>query len=207
MAERPRLAGSGRLILASASAARAAMLETAGLVFERRGVAVDEAELKAALRAEGANADAVALALAELKAGRVSAGVPGAFVIGADQMLVEGGRWLDKPESRAAAADQLRSLRGKSHRLVSAVAVFRDGQRLWGTVDGATLLMRDFSDAFLERYLDAAGPAVTGAVGAYHLEGLGAQLFRRVDGDYFTVLGLPLLPLLDFLRGHDIVPT
>jgi septum formation protein len=207
MAERGKLAGSGRLVLASASAARAAMLEAAGLVFERRAAAVDEAEMKAAMRAEGADAEATALALAELKAGRVSDGVPGAFVIGADQMLVEGGRWLDKPGSRAAAALQLRSLRGKSHRLVSAAAVFRDGQRLWGTVDRATLLMRDFSDSFLERYLDAAGPAVTGSVGAYQLEGLGAQLFRRVDGDYFTVLGLPLLPLLDFLRGHDIVPA
>jgi septum formation protein len=200
-------AASAQIILASGSAARAALLRNAGLAFEQIPAAVDEEELKRAMRAEGADAAATAMALAELKAGRVSERHPAALVIGADQILVCDGRWFDKPADRAAAKAQLQALCGKSHRLVSAACVLRAGERLWGRHEHATLLMRPFGEAFLERYLDAAGEAATRSVGAYQLEGLGAQLFQRVDGDYFVVLGLPLLALLDFLRGRGIVPA
>jgi septum formation protein len=122
-------------------------------------------------------------------------------------MLVADGEWLDKPESRAAAKAQLRALAGRSHRLISAACVVGGGARLWSRHEHATLLMRPMGDAFLEQYLDAAGEAATRSVGAYQLEGLGAQLMARVDGDYFVVLGLPLLALLDFLRGRGIVPA
>jgi septum formation protein len=195
-----------RLILASGSATRAALLRNAGLAFEQIAAPVDESELKRAMRAEGADAAATAMALAELKARRVSERQPGALVIGADQMLVAGDAWFDKPADRAAAKAQLLALAGKSHRLISAACVIRDGERIWGRHEHATLLMRSFDAAFAERYLDAAGSAALASVGAYQLEGLGAQLFQRVDGDYFVVLGLPLLALLDFLRGRGIVP-
>ena len=196
-----------RLILASGSATRAALLRNAGLAFEQIAAAVDETELKRSMRAEGADAAATAMALAELKAKRVSERQPGALVIGADQMLVADGKWFDKPGDRAAAKAQLLALAGKSHRLISAACVLRDGERLWGRHEHATLLMRPFGEAFVERYLDAAGETATHSVGAYQLEGLGGQLFQRVDGDYFVVLGLPLLALLDFLRGRGIVPA
>ena len=196
-----------RLILASGSATRAALLGNAGLAFEQIAAAVDESELKRSMQAEGADAAAAAMALAELKARRVSERQPGALVVGADQMLVAEGRWLDKPADRAAAKAQLLALAGKSHRLISAACVLLDGERLWGRHEHATLLMRPFDEAFVERYLDAAGDAAARSVGAYQLEGLGAQLFARVDGDYFVILGLPLLALLDFLRGRGIVPA
>lgn len=200
-------AAAAPLILASASATRATLLRNAGLVFEQLPVAVDEDELKRALRADGADAAETATALAEAKARRVSERHPAAFVIGADQMLVCDGRWFDKPADRAAAKSQLRALSGRSHRLISAACVLRAGERLWGRHEHATLLMRLLGEDFLERYLDAAGDVATRSVGAYQLEGLGAQLFQRVEGDYFVILGLPLLALLDFLRGRGIVPA
>jgi len=196
-----------RLVLASGSATRATMLRNAGLVFEQIAAAVDEDELKRSMKAQGADAAATAMALAELKARRVSERAPGALVVGADQMLVADGAWFDKPAGRAAAKAQLLALAGKSHRLISAACVLRDGERLWGACEHATLLMRPFGEGFAERYLDAAGEAAFKSVGGYQLEGLGAQLFRRVDGDFFVVLGLPLLALLDFLRGRGIVPA
>lgn len=198
---------SARLILASGSATRAAMLRNAGLAFEQIAAPVDEGELKRAMKAEGADAAETAMALAELKARRVSERTPGALVIGADQMLVANGDWLDKPADRAAAKAQLLSLAGTSHRLISAACATVDGECIWGRHEHATLLMRPFGEAFVERYLDAAGEAALNSVGGYQLEGLGAQLFRRVDGDFFVVLGLPLLALLDFLRGRGIVPA
>ncbi|MBK4718901.1 Maf-like protein [Azospirillum sp. YIM DDC1] len=193
------------VVLASGSRTRAEMLERAGVRVTLAPAAVDEEEIKLAARAEGAPVEDVAEALAELKAQRVTRKHPGSLVIGADQMLECEGRWFDKPADRAAARAQLQDLRGRTHRLVSCAVVFRDGERLWHHVDRARLTMRPFSDAFLDSYLNAAGNDVLGSVGAYHLEGLGAQLFHRVDGDFFTILGLPLLPLLGFLRVHGVI--
>ncbi len=200
------LTGRGSaVVLASGSKTRAAMMEQAGVRVTLAPAAVDEDEIKLAARAEGIPVDEVAEALAELKAQRVTRKYPGALVIGADQMLECDGQWFDKPTGRDAAREQLKALRGKTHRLVSCAVVLRDGERLWHQVDRARLTMRPFSDAFLESYLNAAGDNVLHSVGAYQLEGLGAQLFHRVDGDFFTILGLPLLPLLGFLRVHGVI--
>jgi septum formation protein len=193
------------LILASGSAVRARLLSEAGVAFRREVAAVDEAQVKAALKAEGADATMAAETLAELKAQRVSRRHPDALVIGADQILDCGGTWFDKAVDQAAARATLLALRGRSHLLLSSVAVVRGGDRLWHRNERAALLMREFSDDFLDAYLAAAGDSALQSVGAYQLEGLGAQLFARIDGDYFTILGLPLLPLLDFLRNHGVV--
>lgn len=193
------------IILASGSATRRTMLENAGVPFVVETAPVDEAAVKQAMRAETDNPARVAEVLAELKAARVSARHPGAIVIGADQMLECERHWFDKPADRDEARAQLLALRDKSHRLVSSVVAVRDGQRLWHHTDAARLDMRRFSDAFLDDYLDRAGAAVLSSVGAYQLEGLGAQLFRAVEGDHFTILGLPLLPLLDFLRENGVL--
>ena len=196
------------VVLASGSSARAALLRAAGVPFVAVPALVDEVSLREALHGEGvATADA-ATALAEMKAQHVAARVPPeAIVLGADQLLEVDGRWLEKPADRAAAADQLRQLRGRRHRLVSAVVAFRGGARVWHDVDAATVTMRPFSDAFLAAYLDAAGDIVLTSVGAYQLEGLGAQLMARVEGAHATVLGLPLLPLLQFLRDQAVLPA
>jgi septum formation protein len=193
------------LILASSSAVRAELLRNAGLAFSVEPAAIDEAEIKAAFQAERRAAADCANALAEAKAMRVARRHPRSLVIGADQLLVCEGTWFDKPDGRAAARAQLLALRGKPHELVSAVCVARAGQRLWHFVDRSMLTMRDFSDEFLEHYLDAGGTEILGSVGAYRLEGIGVQLFARIEGGYFAILGLPLLPLLDFLRGHGVV--
>lgn len=192
------------LVLASGSRTRAAMLEQAGVNAILDKPLVDEDEVKAAGRAEGVPADAVAETLAELKAQRITRRHPGALVVGADQMLECEGRWFDKPADRAAARAQLLDLRGKTHRLVSCAVVVRDGERMWHKVDSARLTMRNFTEDFLDDYLDRVGDDVLHSVGAYQLEGLGAQLFQRVEGDFFTILGLPLLPLLGFLRVHGV---
>ena len=193
------------LVLASGSQARAALLRAAGLVCEIVPAGVDEAEFKAAARAAGAGADEVASSLAELKALRRSRQSPDALVIAADQMLSCDGRWFDKPEGSAAARQQLLALRGRTHELHSAVCVGRGGSIAWRHRERARLTMRDFSDAFLDAYLAAAGDAVADSVGGYQLEGLGAQLFAAIEGDYFAILGLPLLPLLAFLRQHGVL--
>lgn len=195
------------LVLASASASRAGMLTRAGVPFVKDPSAVDEDEMKRALRGEGASADDLAVALSEMKARQVGRRHPGALVVGSDQVLVCEDRWFDKPVDRAAARAQLLELRGKTHSLVSAVLVLRDGERLWHHIGRARLSVRPFSEEFLDGYLDQAGDAILSSVGAYQLEGLGAQLFSRVEGDYFTILGMPLLPLLDFLRNHGVVTS
>ena len=158
------------------------------------------------MKASGAGGPAVAAGLAELKALRVSASRPGDLVLGADQVLVCEGRILSKAETLAEAAAQLKFLRGKSHMLISALALARDGDVVWRHADEARLAMRDFSDAFLDSYLKAEGEAVLGSVGCYRLEGPGAQLFESVEGDYFSILGLPLLPLLGVLRQQGVIP-
>lgn len=193
------------LLLASASASRSAMLRNAGLTVAQEPAGVDEDMVKQSLRAEGADAAHVAVTLADLKAQQVSRRHPDAFVVGADQMLDCNGIWFDKPLDMDHARGHLEALRGKTHELITAAVVVRAGARVWQHVDRASLTMRPFGDAFIERYLQETGEEVCSTVGAYRLEGVGAQLFSRVEGDFFTILGLPLLPLLDFLRGHGIV--
>ncbi len=193
------------LILASTSATRAAMLMAAGVAVEVRPARVDEATVKAALLAAGAPARDIADKLAELKALRVSARHPGRLVLGADQVLVQDGRLYDKPRDRAEARAQLAALRGRTHQLMSAGVVALDGGPVWRHVGVARLTMRPFTDRFLDRYLDHIGDMVLGSVGCYQIEGPGAQLFSRVEGDQFTVLGLPLLELLGFLRARGVL--
>jgi septum formation protein len=199
--------GAPPLVLASASATRARLLRAAGLRFAIVRPSVDEAALREALAAEQIDTIDAAVALAELKALRGSALVADAdaIVLGADQLLEHRGRWLEKPADRAAARAQLERLAGDSHRLVSAVVAFRGGARIWHAVDSARLTLRRPGPTFLEAYLDTAGDTVTGSVGSYQLEGLGAQLMARVEGDHFTIQGLPLLPLLAFLRQQRVL--
>ena len=193
------------LILASGSAIRRKVLEAAGVAFEVDVPRVDEEAAKASLRRDGLKPRDQADALAALKALSVSQRREG-LVIGADQMLAIEGVTLDKPKDRAEARSHLMRLRGKSHELLCAAVIARGGEVIWRHVETPRLRMREFSDAFLEDYLDRGGEALLSSVGAYQLEGLGAHLFERVDGDYFSVLGLPLLPLLAFLREHGAVP-
>ncbi len=195
------------LILASNSAARKAMLRGAGLTFMAEGPDVDEAAEKARLLTQGAGPADVAQALAKLKALSVSRARPEAWVLGSDQTLEFEGRLFDRAGSAAQAEDRLRMLRGRGHSLHSGVALARDGQLEWAVLDTARLHMRDFTDAFLASYLAADGDALMSCVGGYRLEGLGAQLFTRVEGDYFTVLGMPLWPVLAALRARGVIPT
>lgn len=198
-------AAEPRLILATASRARQAVLSGAGLAFTAAPAAVDEAAIKESAQAEGLTAADTAMLLAEAKAQRIARRHPEALVIGADQMLVCDGRWYDKPADLDGAREHLRSLRGRPHVLVSAMVCWRHGQRVWQHLAEPRLTMRDFSDAFLEAYLAAEGEALLSSVGAYRLEGPGVQLFSKVEGEHSAILGLPLLPLLDFLRGHGVL--
>jgi septum formation protein len=191
------------IVLASQSAARASVLRGAGIVFEARPARVDEASVKAAGLAEGWSAEDLALTLAGMKAARVRA--PDQVVVGADQVLVCDGRWFDKPVDLAAAREQLLALRGREHRLVTAVVCLKDGQEIWHYVATPVLRMRPFSEAFLDAYLALEGDQVLGSVGVYRLEGPGVQLFDRVEGEFSAILGLPLLPLLGFLRQHGVL--
>ncbi len=194
-----------RIILASASSARADLLRGAGIAFTVEPARIDEESVKDSLKAEGATARDVAIALADLKAAKISARHPDALVIGADQMLDCNGIWFDKPPDPATLHAQLMALRGKTHHLEAALCIHEQGRRIWHTAERAALTMRDFSDAFLKDYVAAAGDDALASVGGYRLEGIGAQLFSKIEGDYFTILGLPLLPLLDFLRHHGVV--
>ncbi len=199
--------GERNVVLASQAAVRAAILRAAGLSFSVQPARVDEGAIKDAMRAEDPEGRETARALASLKARRVSAGAAGAFVIGADQLLVCGDEWFDKPVDVADARGQLQRLRGRRHTLVTAVSVVCDGAEIWGDLACPALTMRPFSDAFLERYLERAGDGILACVGGYEAEGLGAQLLAEIEGDWFAVLGLPLLPLLAFLREHGLVET
>ena len=197
---------SAPLVLASASPARAEMLRNTGVAIEVAPARIDEAAVRDSLAAEGAPPRDIADKLAELKALRAAQRHPGRLVLGADQVLVADGRLHAKPASRDEARDQLRALRGRAHQLLSAAVIVDTGTPVWRHVGTARLTMRPFSDAFLEDYLDRLGDLAFASVGCYQLEGLGAQLFARVEGDYFTVLGLPLLETLGYLRVREVLP-
>ena len=193
-----------QIILASKSAARRAVLTGAGVPFEVAVAGVDEDAVKTAMLAQGATPRDVADALAEIKAVKISAGRPG-FVIGSDQTLEFEGQLYDKAETLEAAAERLKTMRGKPHKLHSAVVVAKDGAPIWREIVSATLTMRDFSDDFLDVYLAMEGEEMLGSVGCYRLEGPGAQLFAKIEGDYFAILGLPLMGLLDLFRRHQVL--
>lgn len=191
------------LILGSGSPYRRKMLEAAGVDFRVVPADVDEGALKQ--RLAGQEPGAIAEALARAKAAAVSSAHPDAMVIGADQVLALDGELFDKPGDIAAARRQLERLRGKTHRLLSAVALASGGQVVWVHVDEAVMTMRAFSPEFLVRYVAQAGTELCGIVGAYEIEGPGIQLFERVHGDHFTIIGLPLLPLLAELRSRGVI--
>lgn len=193
------------VILASASKSRASLLTAAGLAFDVVPAHADEDAVKAALKAEGATAGQCAETLAEIKAVQVSQRIPEALVIGADQMLECEGKWFDKPADMNGARAHLTAMRGKTHTLPTAVAVVLGGSVIWHHSATPRMTMRDFSDAFIEHYLANTGERILSSVGAYQLEGWGVQLFERIDGDFSTILGLPLLPLLGFLREHQVI--
>ena len=194
------------LILASQSASRRAMLTAAGVPFEATFAGVDEGAAKAALR--DLSPRDLADALAELKALKVSARMPGYLVLGSDSLVaLEDGSILDKPVDLADAAAHLRLMSGKRHDLWSAAVVAENGQAIWRHVERAKMHVRSLSDAFIETYLDAEWPAISGCVGCYRIEGPGAQLFAKIEGSQFTVLGMPLLNVLDFLRVRGELPA
>jgi septum formation protein len=195
--------GKDRLILASQSRARQMLLANAGIAFEAVPADIDE---RAAQQTSGLSTPGeIAALLAREKALSVSARKPGRFVVGADQTLALGARLFSKPAGRAGAAEQLGALAGNSHELHSAVAVARDGKILFSDVSAARMTMRPLTDAEINAYLDEAGDAMTSSVGAYQLEGLGVHLFERIEGDHFTILGLPMLQLLGFLRSQRLL--
>jgi len=195
--------GKHPLILASQSRARQELLANAGISFEAVTAEIDE---RAVQQSSGLKAPGdIAALLAREKALSVSMRLSGKFVIGADQTLTLGKRLFSKPTGRAQAVEQLRALAGRSHELHSAVAVARDGKILFEGASIARMTMRQLAEAEIEAYLDEAGEAVTSSVGAYQLEGLGVHLFERIEGDHFTILGLPLLQLLAFLRSQRLL--
>lgn len=194
-----------RVVLASGSATRGAILANAGIDFEAVPARLDERGIESELLAQGASPEGVALALAEAKARAVAAANPSAFVIGADQTLDAGGDRWHKPATRLEARAQLLALSGRSHRLHAAVVGVHGGEVRWRHVGTAVMTMRDLLPAQIDDYLDLAGEAALQSVGAYQVEGLGIRLFRRIDGDYFAILGLPILPLLAWLRDENVL--
>ncbi|RMA42807.1 Maf family protein [Rhodophyticola porphyridii] len=193
------------LILASGSATRQSMLKQVGIPFTSVPPRIDEEAIRGALEHEGATPRDVADTLAEYKARRVSEKHPGTMVIGCDQVLDHKGRVLGKPETRDDARSQLKSLSGGQHRLLSAVVVYEDLKPVWRVVGQVSLSMRPLSDSYIEDYLDRNWPDIADSVGGYKLEQEGARLFLRIDGDYFTVLGLPLLDLCGYLVNRGII--
>lgn len=191
------------VILASASRTRADMFKAVGIEVAIQPSAVDEDEVKASFKSAGGAATEAAVALAELKAGRVSRMVSeNAIVLGADQILTCGDDWFDKPTDRTAAREQMERLSGRTHELHTAVVAFRGGARIWHHLDRTRLWMRDLSPTFLDAYLNVVGDDAMQTVGGYHMERLGPHLFDKIEGDFFAVLGLPLLPTLAFLRDQ-----
>lgn len=195
-------ASSQQIILASGSQTRADILAGAGVSFIQQDSGLDEAPIKKDAITKGETPQKMAQLLAFLKAEHVSGQMPGALVIGADQVLVCEGKCFDKPENMEEARAHLKALRGKTHSLETAVCVVRDGHEIWHYEAAPRLTMRNFSDEFLGDYLARAGSKVLWSVGAYQLEGPGIQLFDAIEGDYFSILGLPVLPLLEFLRAE-----
>ena len=196
------------LILASSSSSRRTMLAAAGVEFMVIAPEVDEDDVRAKLPpAAAAKGGTVAECLAGCKALAVSARHPGALVLGCDQVLVCGGKLFSKAMDETEAAATLRALRGRTHELISAAVIAKDNELAWRCTDVARLEMRAFSDSFLEQYVQAELPDILGSVGCYRIEGRGAQLFTRVDGDQFTIRGLPLIPLLAALRAHGALPS
>ncbi len=196
------------LILASTSPSRQMLLRGADIDFDAVAPGVDEEAVKQSLFADGASPRAVADALAEAKAVQVSRRRPGALVLGCDQMLSHGhNQTLDKPRSLAEARAHVELLAGKEHQLIGAAVIALDGAPIWRIVDTAKLHMRSLSPAFLDAYVAAEGEALLSTVGAYRLEARGSQLFSRISGDYFTILGLPLLPVLQFLRDRGVIAS
>ncbi len=194
------------LILASASASRASLLRNAGVEFDVHPASIDEAALKDSLSAEGASPHDIADALAEQKALKVARKNPDRMVLGCDQILEHDGSVLSKASTISDARQQLRSLRGSTHRLYSAAVLYDREEPIWRAVTRANLTMRDFSDAFLDRYLEQNWNEVRASVGCYHVEGLGVRLFSKISGDWFTILGLPLVELLSFLVERRVLP-
>ena len=194
------------IVLSSSSATRRKLLAQTGLHFKTAKPPVDETIIKTRLKEAGANAEQVADNLAESKANSVGAILPGAYVIGADQMLECEGVWYDKPADREGARAHLKALRGKTHKLITATVIAFEGRIIWRRVDTALMTMRNFSDDYIDQYLDKAGEGAVRSVGAYELEGAGAQLFDKVEGDFFSILGLPLIPLLAGLRAAGALP-
>lgn len=194
-----------RLVLASASPARRALLEGAGVVFDVMPAEIDEGEIRERLLLRNTPPEKIAAALAAAKARDVMARSGAAqVVVGADQILLFEGEIFDKPDDQEAARETLRRLRGKTHELISAVTAYRDGEQRWSCFERPRLTMRDFSDDFLQAYLQG-DEGQCASVGGYRLEARGAQLFSRIEGDFFTILGLPLLALLDYLRREGLV--
>jgi septum formation protein len=195
------------IVLSSTSASRRKLLTQCGIPYKTAKPGFEEEPVKVSMQSAGASALDVAVALAEGKANSIAEILPGAYVIGADQMLECDGHWFDKPADRAAARTHLQTLRGKTHHLITAAVLAHEGKIVWRHSETAKMTMRDFSDAFLDHYLDQAGEGIIRSVGAYELEGAGSLLFDKVDGDFFAILGLPLLPLLAGLRAAGALPT
>lgn len=195
------------LILASASNVRARLLREAGVQFGVRPPDLNEDDAKSTLRQQGVPHEDFAGALAEAKALNVSAAIPQALVLGCDQTLLCGDRLFDKPRDATEARENLAFLRGKTHQLICGAVLAEAGKPVWHHVERADLTMRDFSDSFLDGYIKSEGTLILSSVGCYQLEGRGAQLFEAVKGDYFTVLGLPLIPLLAVLRDRGLLSS
>ena len=196
---------STHIVLASGSAIRAQLLRQAGIDFEVQYPRVDEQAIKAALLAEGAPPRDIADALAELKARKISAKFPGSLVLGCDQVLDFEGTLLSKPDNIEQALEQLSAMRGKRHMLLSAAVIYRDGEPIWRHVGQVRLRMRNSSDAYLQDYVTRNWNSIQHAVGAYKLEEEGVRLFSAIDGDYFNVLGLPLMELINYLALQGMI--
>ncbi len=195
------------LFLASPSAIRLTLLQNAGVAVQAHPARVDEHALRAALQAESASPRDIADALAEAKALKLAQRHPQALVLGCDQILALGPQLFSKPQTRDEARQQLRDLSGQTHQLLSAAVLYHEGQPIWRHVGVARLTMRAFSDSYLDEYLDRTWPTIQNSVGGYHLEAEGIRLFSAIEGDYFTILGIPLLPLLSYLSLRGFISS